>query len=228
VSVVRGKASFGVGDDVIMLCFGENPGDPGSSQIVDFQRDQPLLILALVVFYQVIVAEVVRTLVGSIGLVASVPLTTALAVAVVTRSRLPTDQPSSDNGVRPRPSRASQRLPRSASAPLSQSPSLSPSSAPPIPAMQAGTSMRMSASTRVFSFSSSRGLEQAGTAGHAQASGARRDPVDQCMEPLARLDARRSVTNVGRCNRIRRDRMGHITFALTSSPGVRLSAQRST
>jgi uncharacterized membrane protein len=36
---------------------------------------------------QVIATEVVRTLVGSIGLVASVPLTTALAVAVVTRSR---------------------------------------------------------------------------------------------------------------------------------------------
>ncbi len=34
---------------------------------------------------QVIAVEVVRTLVGSIGLVASVPLTTALAVAVVTR-----------------------------------------------------------------------------------------------------------------------------------------------
>jgi uncharacterized membrane protein len=34
---------------------------------------------------QVIATEVVRTLVGSIGLVASVPLTTALAVAVVTR-----------------------------------------------------------------------------------------------------------------------------------------------
>jgi uncharacterized membrane protein len=36
---------------------------------------------------QVIATEVVRTLVGSIGLVASVPLTTALAVVVVTRSR---------------------------------------------------------------------------------------------------------------------------------------------
>jgi uncharacterized membrane protein len=34
---------------------------------------------------QVIATEVVRTLVGSIGLVAAVPLTTALAVAVVTR-----------------------------------------------------------------------------------------------------------------------------------------------
>jgi uncharacterized membrane protein len=36
---------------------------------------------------QVIATEVVRTLVGSIGLVAAVPLTTALAVAMVTRSR---------------------------------------------------------------------------------------------------------------------------------------------
>lgn len=38
---------------------------------------------------QVIAVEVVRTLVGSIGLVASVPLTTALAVAVVTRGTVP-------------------------------------------------------------------------------------------------------------------------------------------
>jgi uncharacterized membrane protein len=36
---------------------------------------------------QVIATEVVRTLVGSIGLVASVPITTAVAVAVVTRGR---------------------------------------------------------------------------------------------------------------------------------------------
>ena len=36
---------------------------------------------------QVIATEVIRTLVGSIGLVASVPLTTALAAVVVTRSR---------------------------------------------------------------------------------------------------------------------------------------------
>jgi uncharacterized membrane protein len=39
---------------------------------------------------QVIATEVVRTLVGSIGLVASVPLTTALAVAVVTRGTVRT------------------------------------------------------------------------------------------------------------------------------------------
>ena len=36
---------------------------------------------------ELVAAEIVRTLVGSIGLVASVPLTTALAAAVVTRSR---------------------------------------------------------------------------------------------------------------------------------------------
>jgi uncharacterized membrane protein len=36
----------------------------------------------------VIATELVRTLVGSIGLVVSVPLTTALAVAVAGRGRL--------------------------------------------------------------------------------------------------------------------------------------------
>jgi uncharacterized membrane protein len=43
---------------------------------------------------QVIATEVVRTLVGSIGLVASVPLTTALAVAVVTRGTVRTTAPA--------------------------------------------------------------------------------------------------------------------------------------
>jgi uncharacterized membrane protein len=38
---------------------------------------------------QVIATEVVRTLVGSIGLVAAVPVTTAVAVAVATRARRP-------------------------------------------------------------------------------------------------------------------------------------------
>lgn len=37
---------------------------------------------------EVIAVEVVRTLVGSIGLIASVPITTALAAFVVTRSRV--------------------------------------------------------------------------------------------------------------------------------------------
>ena len=45
-------------------------------------------VLADTLTTQVIATEVVRTLVGSIGLVASVPLTTALAVGVVTRGRL--------------------------------------------------------------------------------------------------------------------------------------------
>jgi uncharacterized membrane protein len=40
---------------------------------------------------EVVAEEIVRTLVGSIGLVASVPLTTALAAAVVTRSTEPTN-----------------------------------------------------------------------------------------------------------------------------------------
>jgi uncharacterized membrane protein len=42
---------------------------------------------------QVIATEVVRTLVGSIGLVVSVPLTTALAVAVATRGSLHAPDP---------------------------------------------------------------------------------------------------------------------------------------
>ncbi|MGQ0678910.1 MAG: YibE/F family protein [Actinomycetota bacterium] len=41
---------------------------------------------------EVVAEEVVRTLVGSVGLVASVPITTALAAAIVTRSRPPSSE----------------------------------------------------------------------------------------------------------------------------------------
>lgn len=50
---------------------------------------------------QVIATEVVRTLVGSIGLVASVPLTTALAVAVVTRGSVRGANPRVGPGAHP-------------------------------------------------------------------------------------------------------------------------------
>lgn len=48
VSVVRGRAPFGVGDDVVLVQSGEDPADPESFQVVDFQRSTPLLVLALV------------------------------------------------------------------------------------------------------------------------------------------------------------------------------------
>jgi len=46
VSVVRGVAPFTTGDDVLLSLTGD-PADPGSYQVVDFQRDVPLLVLAL-------------------------------------------------------------------------------------------------------------------------------------------------------------------------------------
>jgi uncharacterized membrane protein len=45
-SVVRGKADFGTGDDV-MLVAGQDPADATDYQIVDFQRGTPMLGLAL-------------------------------------------------------------------------------------------------------------------------------------------------------------------------------------
>jgi YibE/F-like protein len=56
---------------------------------------------------EVVAIEVVRTLVGSIGLVASVPITTALAVLVVadrhTGQRPPTRRDWRPRGAKPRP-----------------------------------------------------------------------------------------------------------------------------
>jgi uncharacterized membrane protein len=46
VSVVRGKAPFGAGDDVVLSVSGD-PTDPGNYDVVDFQRDTPLLALAV-------------------------------------------------------------------------------------------------------------------------------------------------------------------------------------
>jgi uncharacterized membrane protein len=48
VTAVRGSAPFQAGDDVVLVWSGEDPTDPESYQIVDFQRDAPLLVLALV------------------------------------------------------------------------------------------------------------------------------------------------------------------------------------
>ena len=47
---------------------------------------------------EIIAVEVIRTLVGSIGLVAAVPITTALAAVVVTGTGLPTRSPRRDRG----------------------------------------------------------------------------------------------------------------------------------
>jgi len=46
VSVVRGKAPYGAGDDVVLVA-GEDPTNPADYDVVDFQRDIPLLALAL-------------------------------------------------------------------------------------------------------------------------------------------------------------------------------------
>jgi uncharacterized membrane protein len=43
---VRGRAAYETGDDVVLIA-GNDPGDPTSYQIVDFQRGAPLLGLAL-------------------------------------------------------------------------------------------------------------------------------------------------------------------------------------
>ncbi|HVL83020.1 MAG TPA: YibE/F family protein [Pseudonocardia sp.] len=47
VSIVRGEALFGAGDDVVLSWSGEEPANPDSYQVVDFQRDVPLVLLAL-------------------------------------------------------------------------------------------------------------------------------------------------------------------------------------
>jgi uncharacterized membrane protein len=73
----------------------------------------PLLILftlsnrtiGQVVTTEVVAEEVVRTLVGSVGLVASVPITTGLAAYVVTRARNSRRNDPEDETYRPRAER---------------------------------------------------------------------------------------------------------------------------
>jgi uncharacterized membrane protein len=47
-SAGRGTAPYGVGDDVLVVFTGGDPTDGESYQVVDYQRDTPLLVLALV------------------------------------------------------------------------------------------------------------------------------------------------------------------------------------
>ena len=48
VSAVHGGAPYRPGDDVVLVSSGDDPTDPHTYQIVDFQRDAPLGLLALV------------------------------------------------------------------------------------------------------------------------------------------------------------------------------------
>jgi uncharacterized membrane protein len=47
VSIVRGRAPFGAGDDVVLTVPDDEPANPVAYAVVDFQRDTPLLVLAL-------------------------------------------------------------------------------------------------------------------------------------------------------------------------------------
>jgi uncharacterized membrane protein len=48
VSIVRGSAPFGAGDDVVLAVTGPDPANPGDYEVVDFQRGSPLLVIAVV------------------------------------------------------------------------------------------------------------------------------------------------------------------------------------
>ena len=47
VSIVRGRAEYGAGDDVVLAAPGDELADPLAYTVVDSQRDTPLLVLAL-------------------------------------------------------------------------------------------------------------------------------------------------------------------------------------
>jgi hypothetical protein len=148
---------------------------------------------------QVIATEVVRTLVGSIGLVASVPLTTALTVAVVTRSRR-------DGGpaVGYRPT-ALDPVGFSAASAVREC-TLDPE--PELVAEQrsadsgdAGGHEHEDVSQHEVVLLRLEPRSRAGRDCRSRAGfGARRDPVDQCMGPPAPLDDRQSFTNVDGSN----------------------------
>jgi hypothetical protein len=68
VSIVRGLAPFGAGDDVIVFWSGDDPADPESYQVVDFQRGTPLGLLAVLFAAAVICLGRLRGLASLAGL----------------------------------------------------------------------------------------------------------------------------------------------------------------
>jgi len=68
VSKVRGVASYQAGDDVLLVRDGEDPADPEAYSVIDFQRDIPLLVLALVFAAAVVALGRWRGLAALVGL----------------------------------------------------------------------------------------------------------------------------------------------------------------
>lgn len=68
VSIVRGNAPFGAGDDVVLTWSGDNPFDPDSYQVVDFQRDVPLVLLTVLFAVAVVALGRWRGVAALVGL----------------------------------------------------------------------------------------------------------------------------------------------------------------
>jgi uncharacterized membrane protein len=79
VSIVRGKAPFGAGDDVVLAAQPDELADPAAYGVVDFQRDTPLLVLALLFAAAVIALGRRRGLAALMALA----LTAAILIAFV-------------------------------------------------------------------------------------------------------------------------------------------------
>jgi uncharacterized membrane protein len=89
VSIVRGSAPFGAGDDVVVAVSGTDLTDPAAYEVVDFQRDTPLLLLTALFAVAVLALGAGRGLAA----LASLALTAATLVAFILPAVLAGEDP---------------------------------------------------------------------------------------------------------------------------------------
>jgi uncharacterized membrane protein len=89
VSVVRGKAPFGAGDDVVLTVIGDDLADPAGYEVIDFQRDTPLIALALLFAVAVLALGRARGLASLAALVVTAAMLIAFILPAILAGRDP-------------------------------------------------------------------------------------------------------------------------------------------
>jgi uncharacterized membrane protein len=89
ITAPRGRSPFGAGDDVVLTSAGGDPTDPATYQIVDLQRDVPLLALAALFVVAVLTLGRVRGLAALAGLGVTVAVLIGFVLPAILAGRDP-------------------------------------------------------------------------------------------------------------------------------------------